>query len=706
MEDAIREIEERDGIRLTWNVWSTKTSESSKIPIACMYNIHQQTNSLECEPIYCLSCRSILNFCCSIDYGRQTWNCVICGTRNNLPSHAKDISPDNILPEMSEENSTVEYVLCKESLFPPVFFFIVDTCSFDEARHKILINALKVMFSEIPDDCLIGFIKFGTNIELIEINKTSPRRTYLFSGQVEYTSKTLINLDNLSVKGASTILGKFLVRKDECKDFVFDLISNLPQDPFPVVDAYKPIRCTGSAVSLAVSLLEGNFNNSAVKYLLFTQGACTLGPGTVTSIKYKEKGKNDNVDENDAVYDKAALKYYTDLGNRIIDLGHGLDILACTIEDIGINHMEKLTSLTGGMLIMAQDFNEEIYVTSCGKIMAKNNNILLQGFNGKVVVKTSKNLEYKGILGMGKKHNVHWKLGSLFPNTNITLLLSQTSEVKHEDFGYVQIVTQYQRSDKKLVVRVTTFARMFSENKNECINSFDQEAATVFQARFLLLKNYDEVKDCERMIEKNLIRFVKSYGNFSKGIPGSLVLPDSMSYYPNFMFFFKRSLLVQTEDVSKDEAVYFKNLLYREKVDEALKMIKPALISYHYESGIMPVELDTKSIQPDVILVLDTLHNVVVSRGSYVASWIKEGLHEQEEYLSLKEVIEQSEEFARELCLRLPTPQFCITEENKSQQRILHHYVNPSASGVVITENISYDKFFDALSRVVVNSDE
>jgi len=55
MEDAIREIEERDGIRLTWNVWSTKTSESSKIPIACMYNIHQQTNSLECEPIYCLS---------------------------------------------------------------------------------------------------------------------------------------------------------------------------------------------------------------------------------------------------------------------------------------------------------------------------------------------------------------------------------------------------------------------------------------------------------------------------------------------------------------------------------------------------------------------------------------------------------------------------------------------------------------------------
>lgn len=367
--------------------------------------------------------------------------------------------------------------------------------------------------------------------------------------------------------------------------------------------------------------------------------------------------------------------------------------------------MKRLTHLTGGMLIMAQDFNGEVYSSSCMKIMENRGNYLSQGFNSKIIVRTSKNLKFTGVIGMGKSSNVGWRIGSLFPNTNLTVLLSQTPEAKHEDFGYVQIITQYQRSDKKLVVRVTTFARMFSDNKEDCVNSFDQEAVTVFQARFLLLKKYDEVKDCERMIEKNLIRFVRAFGKFSKGAPGSLRIPDSMSYYPNFMFFFKRSLLVQTEDVSKDEAVYFKNLLYREKVDDALKMIKPALNSYHYENGVMPVELDTKSLQPDVLLVLDTLHNVVVSRGSYVATWIKEGYHEKEEYASLKEVIEQSEDYARELCNRLPTPQFCITEENKSQQRILHHYVNPSASGV-ITENISFDKFFEALSNVVVTSDD
>ncbi|EOB11217.1 protein transport protein sec23 like protein, partial [Nosema bombycis CQ1] len=129
MEEAIREIEKNDGIRLTWNVWGTKGEETSKVPLACMYNIHQDTGLLECEPIFCSSCKSVLNFYCSIDYGRQSWLCVICNTSNGLPNHARDITPDNLLPELSEENSTIEYVLSKEAIFSPVFFFVVDICT-------------------------------------------------------------------------------------------------------------------------------------------------------------------------------------------------------------------------------------------------------------------------------------------------------------------------------------------------------------------------------------------------------------------------------------------------------------------------------------------------------------------------------------------------------------------------------------------------
>ncbi|EOB11407.1 Protein transport protein SEC23 [Nosema bombycis CQ1] len=133
----------------------------------------------------------------------------------------------------------------------------------------------------------------------------------------------------------------------------------------------------------------------------------------------------------------------------------------------------------------------------------KNESYLSQGFNAKVIVKTSPNLKYNGVLGMGKSSSSGWRLGSIFPSTNLTFLLETSKDVTHQDFGYVQIVTQYQRSDRKLIVRVTTFARMFSETKEEVIDGFDQEAVAVFQARFLLMKKYEEVKDCERMIDKN-----------------------------------------------------------------------------------------------------------------------------------------------------------------------------------------------------------
>lgn len=706
MEEEIRNIEERDGVRLTWNVWPTKGDATARVPMACMYNVHQPAEVLECEPIHCMSCKSVLNPHCNIDFGRQSWGCVVCSTNNTLPSHARGVTPDNLLPELLPQNSTVEYVLSRETVFPAIFFFVVDTCTFDEQRHALLIEALRVTLDKIPDDALIGFVKYGTNIELLELEGSSPRRIHVFSGKKEYTADVLKTLNASSAKAEASVIGRFLKRKDECIGLVNGVVDGLERDPFPVLAAYKPVRSTGSAVSLAVSLLETTVPEASVRYLLFTQGPCTYGPGTVTPIKYKEKGRNEHLEENDPMFAAPAQKYYAGLAERISNAGHSLDILAATIVDVGICHMEKLVTMTGGMLIMAQDFDRDIYISSCSKLMDASGGHLVQGFNAKMQVKTSGNVEYKGVIGQGRSCGVGWRVGAIFPCTNVSILLDR-KDPKNGEFGYVQIITQYQRSDKKLLVRVTTFARLFTDSKDDVICGFDQEAVAVLQARCFLLKKYEEVKDCERMIDKNLIRFTKTFARFDRGEPASLVLPDAMSYYPNYMFFFRRSLLVQTGNNSPDETAYYMTLLYNQRVSEALKLIKPTLLSYHYQGGVEAVEVDSKSLEPDVILLLDTFHNVVVWRGEYVAQWIKEGYHEQQEYAFLKEIIGKSEARARMLAdRRLPTPQFCITEQNKSQQRILHHYVNPSGGSSIITENINYEKFSEALRRVVVFNNE
>merc|ERR1712106_719318 len=56
--------------------------------------------------------------------------------------------------------------------------------------------------------------------------------------------------------------------------------------------------------------------------------------------------------------------------------------------------------------------------------------------------------------------------------------------------------------------------------------------------------------------------------------------------------------------------------------------VQPCLYSYSL-NGIEPVMLDTSSIQPDRVLLLDTFFLVLIFLGETMQSWKKEGYHEQ-----------------------------------------------------------------------------
>lgn len=692
MEKTIKNIEQIDGIRLTWNIWPTASTKTDLIPIACLYNIHQPCLSLPCEPIPCQGCQSILCVQSMIDFGSKTWTCGFCNARNVLPPHARDISPQNLLPELMDGNSTVEYILSKTTPFPPIFVLLVDTCTYDNERHELMKRGLLHTLENIPDDALVGMVLFGTNIDLISFGNEEIKTIYQFSGKSSYTKEVVSGYNVGDIRN-------FLVKKSEKMNEIVNVIENLQMDPFPVLHGYRQLRCTGSALSLAISLIEGSFNESCVKYMLFTQGPCTYGPGKVSLLEIAESS-TEKIDL------EGAFNFYKTLGEKLNSIGHSVDIIGETIADIGIEQLKPIITMTGGSLIMAQDFEEEIKMKSLSKIFEKDENgVLLCGFNAKVQIKTSHNIVVKGILGEGKTFGAGWRVGSIYPKTNITILFENTSTARPNEFGYVQIITQYQRSDRKIATRVTSFSRMFTDERFRVISSFDQEAACVFQARAFLMKNFLNVYDFESAIDKTLIRFMKKYTNFIKDNPNSVTLPDSMLYYPNFMFFFRRSLLVQKDGISKDESSYFRILLFKLVTEDAIKMIKPSLISFHYQGDIMPVELDTSSLNPECILVLDSFHNVLLWKGKYVSDWIRDGLDQKPEYSFFKDIIDEATNYSLSLLDRIPVPQYKETNEGKSQERILLHYVNPSQQGVLNTEKIDYDKFYETLCRFIVRSD-
>jgi protein transport protein SEC23 len=81
-------------------------------------------------------------------------------------------------------------------------------------------------------------------------------------------------------------------------------------------------------------------------------------------------------------------------------------------------------------------------------------------------------------------------------------------------------------------------------------------------------------------------------------------------------------------------------VLNEEDVNNSLIMIQPTLMSYTFDIPAQPVLLDSVSIKPDVILLLDTFFYILIFHGETVAQWRKAGYQEQEGYENFKELLE------------------------------------------------------------------
>lgn len=191
-------------------------------------------------------------------------------------------------------------------------------------------------------------------------------------------------------------------------------------------------------------------------------------------------------------------------------------------------------------------------------------------------------------------------------------------------------------------LRVTTIARNFAEAGSPSIAaSFDQEAAAVLMARIAVFKaEIDDSPDVLRWLDRMLIRLCQKFADYRKEDPTSFRLSDNFSIYPQFMFHLRRSQFLQVFNNSPDETAFYRHILNEEDVNNSLIMIQPTLMSYGLDTAPQPVLLDSVSIKPDVVLLLDTFFHILIFHGETVAQWRKAGYQDQEGYENLKELLE------------------------------------------------------------------
>jgi protein transport protein SEC23 len=125
------------------------------------------------------------------------------------------------------------------------------------------------------------------------------------------------------------------------------------------------------------------------------------------------------------------------------------------------------------------------------------------------------------------------------------------------------------------------------------------------------------------------------------------------------MFHLRRSQFLQDFNNSPDETAFYRrvhdryqsettqlisalqrHILNDTDVNNSLTMIQPTLMSYTFDQAPQPVLLDSVSIRPDVILLLDTFFHILIFHGETIAQWRKAGYHEQEGYENFRELLD------------------------------------------------------------------
>ena len=749
--------EDINGIRFSWNVFPSTKVDAAKnvVPIGCMYTPLkeiEEKNILSYNPVVCTApqCKAILNPYCIIDPRNNSWTCPICNSRNHLPTQYSNMTQENMPMEL--QNTTIEYITNKPVQIPPIFFFVVDITAEDENLDSLK-ESLVTSLSLLPPNSLVGFITYGNVIQLHDLSSTTIDRCNVFKGDREYQFEQLIEM--LTGQKPSSAVGanqagkitpfsikRFFLPLDQVEFKLTQLLENLSPDQWTVPSGHRPLRATGQAVNIASIILQGCYKNFAARIILFAAGPCTVGPGMIVSSELKDPIRSHHdIDSDRASHYKKATNFYNQLANNITENGHTVDIFAGCYDQIGMSEMKKLTDATGGILLLTDAFSTAIFKQSYLRMFSKDEEgYLKMAFNGHMAVKTSNNLKLQGLIGhasaVKKTDNTNisdseigisgtstWKMSSLSPSHTYAIFFeiantgaaNMPASQDTPKLVYTQFVTSYQHSSGTNRIRITTVANQLLPFGAPAIAaSFDQETAAVLMARMAVFKaEKDEGADIIRWIDSSLIKLCQKYADYNKDDPSSFRLAPNFSLYPQFAYYLRRSQFLSVFNNSPDETAFYRHIFIREDTTNSLIMIQPTLTSFSMEDEPQPVLLDSVSVKPNSILLLDTFFFILIYHGEQISQWRKAGYQDNPQYADFKALLEEPKLEAAELLVdRFPLPRFIDTEAGGSQARFLLSKLNPSdsyqdvtrgGSTVVLTDDVSLQNFMSHLQSVAVS---
>nr|CAD7590259.1 unnamed protein product [Timema genevievae] len=737
-EEFIQQNEDRDGVRFTWNVWPSSRLEATRlvVPLGCLYQ------PLKERPV---------------DYRAKLWVCNFCLQRNPFPPQYAAISEQHQPAELIPIFSTIEYTITRAQCLPPIFLLVVDTC-IDDEELGALKDSLQMSLSLLPPNALIGLVTFGKMVQVHELGCEGCSKSYVFRGTKDLTAKQIQDMLGIGKFTAPqqqsqprgpggqplSPANRFLQPVHKCDMSLTDLLGELQRDPWPVSQGKRSLRSTGVALSIAVGLLECAYPNTGARIMMFVGGPCSQGPGQVVNDDLRQPIRSHHdIHKDNAKYMKKAIKHYEGLAFRAATNGHAIDIYSCALDQTGLMEMKQCCNSSGGHMVMGDSFNSSLFKQTFQRVFARDQKgEFKMAFNGTLEVKCSREVKVSGAIGPCVSLNVkgpavsdteiglggtcQWKFCTFNPNTTCALFFEVVNQhsapIPQGGRGCLQFITQYQHSSGQRRIRVTTIARNWADasaNLHHISAGFDQEAAAVLMSRMVVFRaETDDGPDVLRWVDRMLIRLCQKFGEYAKDDPNSFRLSENFSLYPQFMYHLRRSQFLQVFNNSPDETSFYRHMLMREDLTQSLIMIQPILYSYSFNGPPEPVLLDTSSIQPDRILLMDTFFQILIFHGETIAQWRALQYQDMAEYENFRQLLQAPVDDAQEILqTRFPMPRYIDTEQGGSQARFLLSKVNPSqthnnmyayggqeSGAPVLTDDVSLQVFMEHLKKLAVSS--
>ncbi|KAL8229489.1 hypothetical protein R6Q57_014389 [Mikania cordata] len=786
------ELEAIEGLRWSWNSWPVSKTESNDmvIPLSIMQTPLMKFNDLPLlsyDPLICSRCGSVLNPYARVDYPSRIWVCPFCYQKNSFPRSYAEIGENNIPAELFPTYSTVEYQLGHQGLMTPKrinsnpvhnwetsnglglaklnsssfsssslssldqrgvggrglgigpsFVFVVDACS-SEDELQALKNELLLIVAQLPENAMVGLIVFDAMVRVYDLGFTECLRVVVFHGERDLSSSQII--DHLGIHPTKQQLGKtqgvqkhgFILPVSECEFNIATAIEDIRHSS-PLKPGHRSPRCTGTAILVAIALLEGFSVHTGSRVMVFTSGPTTMGPGMVASqdLNHSIRTHRD-INTGHAPFYWKSCEFYKQISEKLTDLSMVLDLFACSLDQVGVTEMRAPVEKSGGFIMLTESFESDQFRKCLRHIFTRDQQGFLDMcFDVTIEIVTTKGVKICGAIGpcvslrkknasvsekeVGEGGTNTWKLGTITDKTCIAFFFQVNEEQKPQPGTafFIQFITRYRHGNMGIRKRVTSAARRWvSGGAPEIAAGFDQETAGSIMARLAVHetgKNFP--REVVRWLDKELIRFASKFGDYIPEDPSSFRLSTNFSLYPQFMYHLRRSQFIDVFNSSPDETAFFQMMLNREGVVGSLIMIQPTLFQYSFDGPPIPVLLDVCSLSPDVILLFDSYFYVVIHYGSKIAQWKKLGYDRDPNHESFRKLLEAPELEAEQLVgQRIPVPKLIKCEQHSSQARFLLAKLNPSVTHkssyvdgteVIMTDDVSLQVFIEHLQELAV----